>query len=106
MIEFWKHIVKSKMLKPSIYSPNCSFVQARPMMTPVRKLVALAIVWSMSVMIPFLTIALRNKAIPSVKPKIFGPLTLLGFSVVDSFLLQSSTVRIAPGSCRPMIHVP
>ena len=40
-----------------------------------------------------------------VKPKIFGPLTLLGFSVVDSFFLQSSTVRIAPGSCQPMIHV-
>ena len=39
-----------------------------------------------------------------VKPKIFGPLILLGFSVVDSFFLQSSTVRIAPGSCQPMIH--
>ena len=41
----------------------------------------------------------------TVKPKIFGPLTLLGISVVESIFLQSSTVRIAPGSCQPMIHV-
>ncbi len=41
----------------------------------------------------------------TVKPKIFGPLTLLGFSVVDSFFRQSIAVRIAPGSCQPMIHV-
>ncbi len=34
---------------------------------------------------------------PGVKPEIFGPLTLLGFSVVDSNFLQSSTARIAPG---------
>ena len=40
-----------------------------------------------------------------VKPKIFGPLTLLRFSVVESFFLQSSIVRIAPGSCRPMNRV-
>ena len=39
------------------------------------------------------------------KPKIFGPFRVLGFSVVDSFVLQSSTVRIAPGSYQPMIHV-
>ncbi len=51
---------------------------------------------------------LRNELVDAgvaVKPKIFGPLTLLGFSVVDSFFLQSSTVRIAPGSYQPMIHV-
>ena len=38
------------------------------------------------------------------KPEIFGPLMLLGFSVVDSFFLQSIAVRIAPGSCQPMIR--
>ncbi len=40
-----------------------------------------------------------------VKPKIFGPLIVLGISVVDSNFLCSSTVRISPDSCRPMIHV-
>jgi len=47
-----------------------------------------------------------NKTNPRrVKPKIFGPLTLLGFSVVDSLFFQSIAVRIAPGSCQPMSHV-
>ena len=41
----------------------------------------------------------------TVKPKIFGPLMLLGISVVESNFLRSSTVRISPDSCRPMIHV-
>ena len=47
----------------------------------------------------------RGGGLMCCQPKIFGPLILLGFSVVDSFFLQSSTVRIVPGSCQPMIHV-
>ena len=39
------------------------------------------------------------------KPEIFGPLTLLGFRVVDSYLLHSSTAGISQGSCRPMSRV-
>ena len=52
-----------------------------------------------------LTEIVRKTSFPVVKPKIFGPLRLLGISVVDSFFLRSSTVRISPGSCRPMNHV-
>ena len=38
------------------------------------------------------------------KPKISGPLILLGIPVVDSYFLQSSTARTALDSCRPMSH--
>lgn len=38
------------------------------------------------------------------KPKIFGPLTLLGFPVVDSYFLRSIAVKNVLDSCRPASH--
>jgi len=38
------------------------------------------------------------------KPKISGPLILLGIPVVDSYFLQSSTAKIALDSCHSMSH--
>ena len=39
------------------------------------------------------------------KPKIFSPLTLLGFQVVDSYCFQSTACEIAVGSCRSASRV-
>ena len=55
MIEVCRLITKSTILKPSIKRPNCSFVHARPIMTPVRKFVALAIAWSIRDKVLFLS---------------------------------------------------
>ena len=38
------------------------------------------------------------------KPEIFGPLTLLGFPVVDPYFLRSIAVKSALDSYRPEIH--
>ena len=38
------------------------------------------------------------------KREIFGPLTLLGFLVVDPYFLRSIAVKSTLGSCRPARH--
>ncbi len=48
-----------------------------------------------------ISVLIENRSLAG-KPKISGPLNLLGFRVVDSNLLHSSSAGISQDSCRPM----
>ena len=66
MSKVYQLITKSTMLKPSANRPNCSFVHARPIMTPVRKFVAFAATWSARATVPLRAVASDTRPSTSV----------------------------------------